>query len=54
MSDVPVVGETVRDTNRDRVGVVMGREGGLFQLRPPGGGLEWDARAQDIESLPRH
>ncbi|WP_162637644.1 hypothetical protein [Streptomyces qinglanensis] len=39
----PVVGSAVRDLARDRVGVVMGREGPYLQLRPLGGGREWDA-----------
>ncbi|WP_158687657.1 hypothetical protein [Streptomyces sp. AA1529] len=39
----PVVGSAVRDLARDRVGVVMGREGPYIQLRPLGGGREWDA-----------
>ncbi|MEU6084366.1 hypothetical protein [Streptomyces sp. NPDC047108] len=39
----PAVGVPVRDTERDRVGVVMGREGPYLQLRPLGGGREWDA-----------
>ena len=39
----PEVGELALDTERDRVGVVMGHEGPYVQLRPPGGGREWDA-----------
>jgi len=39
----PAVGETVRDTARERVGVVMGHCGPYVQLRPLGGGREWDA-----------
>ncbi|MGI5531505.1 hypothetical protein ACQEVX_30250 [Streptomyces syringium] len=30
------------DTQRGRVGEVMGNEGPRVQLRPPGGGREWD------------
>ncbi|QKW05936.1 hypothetical protein HUT18_05555 [Streptomyces sp. NA04227] len=49
MNDAPAVGELARDTKRDRIGVVMGNEGGLYQLRPPGGGLEWDVRPVNVE-----
>ncbi|WP_327667910.1 hypothetical protein OHN37_39700 [Streptomyces sp. NBC_00485] len=32
------------DTSRgDKIGYVMGHEGPYVQLRPPGGGVEWDA-----------
>ncbi|MFA3843316.1 hypothetical protein [Streptomyces aureus] len=37
------LGALVLDTQTDRVGVVMGRVGPHLQLRPPGGGVEWDA-----------
>ncbi|WP_330177969.1 hypothetical protein OG875_17655 [Streptomyces sp. NBC_01498] len=37
------VGDTVHDPVRDRVGVVMDHLGPNFQLRPLGGGREWDA-----------
>lgn len=30
------------DERDGRLGQVMGREGGLVQLRPPGGGRAWD------------
>ena len=30
------------DSRNGRVGRVMGRVGGYVQLRPPGGGREWD------------
>ncbi|MGW1713249.1 hypothetical protein [Streptomyces sp. NPDC002156] len=48
----------VVDTSRgDKIGYVMGHEGPYVQLRPPGGGLEWDADptgvrpATDTEAL---
>ncbi|KOU60234.1 hypothetical protein ADK57_31325 [Streptomyces sp. MMG1533] len=31
------------DTRSGRVGIVMGHEGPYVQLRPCGGGREWDA-----------
>lgn len=39
----PQKGETVRDEAARRVGVVMGSVGPYYQLRPIGGGKEWDA-----------
>ena len=39
----PAVGTVVVDEERDRIGHVMDHEGGLIQLRPLGGGREWDA-----------
>ncbi len=47
----PGVGETVRDTARDRVGVVMDHHGRYVQLRPLGGGREWDADPARIEPV---
>lgn len=37
------VGTAVRDTACDRIGLVMDHQGPYLQLRPLGGGLEWDA-----------
>ncbi|WP_249126156.1 MULTISPECIES: hypothetical protein [unclassified Streptomyces] len=37
------VGSYVVDTRTGRFGVVMGHEGPYVQLRPYGGGREWDA-----------
>ncbi|KOG40833.1 hypothetical protein [Streptomyces resistomycificus] len=39
----PPVGAYVVDTRSGRVGIVMGHEGPYVQLRPYGGGREWDA-----------
>ncbi|CAL9541949.1 hypothetical protein [Streptomyces sp. enrichment culture] len=39
----PAVGAYVVDTGTGRMGVVMGHEGPYVQLRPYGGGKEWDA-----------
>jgi hypothetical protein len=36
-------GALVIDTERDRLGYVMGNEGPYVQLRPVAGGREWDA-----------
>lgn len=42
-------GALVRDTRRDRVGVVQARLLGVVYLRPKGGGREWEARPEDLE-----
>lgn len=39
----PAVGAYVVDTRTGRLGIVMGHEGPYVQLRPYGGGREWDA-----------
>ncbi|MER6621818.1 MULTISPECIES: hypothetical protein [unclassified Streptomyces] len=39
----PPVGAYVVDTRTERIGLVMGHEGPYVQLRPYGGGREWDA-----------
>ena len=38
----PKIGTYVVDTRTGRIGVVMGHEGPYVQLRPYGGGKEWD------------
>ncbi|MER7048866.1 hypothetical protein [Streptomyces jumonjinensis] len=47
----PGIGETVRDAEHKRVGVVMGRVGPYVQLRPLGGGREWDADPERVVPL---
>lgn len=47
----PAPGSAVRDPARDRVGVVMGHEGPYLQLRPLGGGREWDADPTTVQPL---
>lgn len=39
----PDVGALVVDTATNKIGYVMGAEGPYVQVRPPGGGREWDA-----------
>lgn len=51
--DVAAVGSLVRDQQRDRVGVVMARYGGEVYLRPLGGGIEWTARAEELQPADR-
>ncbi|WP_344023428.1 hypothetical protein [Streptomyces luteireticuli] len=36
------------DTRREKVGQVMDRNGQNVWLRPPGGGREWEARAEAL------
>lgn len=47
----PPAGTAVLDTERDRVGVVMGHEGPYLQLRPLSGGREWDADPGRLRAL---
>lgn len=49
--ELPVVGEAVHDTARDRVGRVMGHEGPYLQVRPLGGGREWDTDPHHVRRL---
>ncbi|KAB7846397.1 MULTISPECIES: hypothetical protein [Streptomyces] len=48
----PLIGELVWDAARKRVGEVMDHRWSLYQLRPPGGGIEWHAMPESIRSLP--
>ncbi|MEU6085132.1 hypothetical protein [Streptomyces sp. NPDC047108] len=47
----PAVGDLAKDISTGRVGVVMGGLGGHVQLRPVGGGVEWDVRPDRIGPL---
>ncbi|MET8243878.1 hypothetical protein ABZV31_05220 [Streptomyces sp. NPDC005202] len=47
----PPPGTAVRDTARDRIGIVMGHEGPYLQLRPLSGGREWDAEPDHVLPL---
>ncbi|KUO19655.1 hypothetical protein [Streptomyces dysideae] len=44
----PCIGELAKDSARDRIGVVMGALGGRVQMRPIGGGTEWDAMPDNV------
>ncbi|WP_406436483.1 hypothetical protein OHB14_62275 [Streptomyces sp. NBC_01613] len=44
----PGIGELAKDSARDRIGVVMGEVGGRVQMRPIGGGTEWDAKPDNV------
>ncbi|MFD9218465.1 hypothetical protein ACFWDI_00180 [Streptomyces sp. NPDC060064] len=41
-------GEYVIDSRNGRIGRVMGRVGTYVQLRPPGGGREWDCPLEAV------
>ncbi|MFJ5224758.1 hypothetical protein [Streptomyces sp. NPDC088400] len=47
----PVRGTVARDTRTLRTGVVMGSIGGRVQLRPLGGGREWETYPDRCELL---
>lgn len=42
------VGSCAVDTRTGRLGIVMGHEGPYVQLRPYGGGREWDAHPDAV------
>lgn len=44
------IGALAVDTSTGRLGRVMGFEGPYVQLRPPGGGREWDADPARVRS----
>ncbi|CAM5255919.1 hypothetical protein SHIRM173S_12847 [Streptomyces hirsutus] len=44
----PPVGVYIVDTRTERIGIVMGHEGPYIQLRPYGGGREWDAETVEV------
>lgn len=47
----PRPGDIVEDTNTGKIGKVMGFEGPYVQVRPVGGGLEWDARPENLQPV---
>ncbi|WP_240659811.1 hypothetical protein [Streptomyces sp. WAC 01529] len=47
----PGIGELAKDNAKGRVGVVMGKVGGRVQIRPIGGGTEWDAMPDNVAML---
>ncbi|MFE6197292.1 hypothetical protein [Streptomyces sp. NPDC057838] len=44
----PGIGELAKDTAKGRIGIVMGELGGRVQIRPVGGGREWDATPDKV------
>lgn len=49
----PRLHDTVMDAGAIKVGRVMGLVGPYVQLRPVGGGLEWDAKPEDLRLASR-
>ncbi|MEU8586947.1 hypothetical protein AB0C59_08065 [Streptomyces sp. NPDC048664] len=46
----PPIGSYAIDVRTGRVGVVMGHEGPYVQLRPYGGGREWDVEPDAVRA----
>ncbi|MGV9337148.1 hypothetical protein [Streptomyces sp. NPDC003688] len=44
----PGIGELAKDSATGRIGIVMGAVGGRVQMRPVGGGIEWDAMPDNV------
>ncbi|MFI8516926.1 hypothetical protein ACIGEZ_03705 [Streptomyces sp. NPDC085481] len=44
----PPIGAYVVDTRTGKVGTVMGHEGPYLQVRPIGGGREWDCEPDGV------
>lgn len=44
----PDVGELAKDSSSGRIGVVMDKAFGRVQIRPIGGGNEWNAMPADV------
>ncbi|WP_330174523.1 hypothetical protein OG875_13815 [Streptomyces sp. NBC_01498] len=44
----PAVGTLLHDTERDKVGEFRGAVGGVWHLRPPGGGKEWEVAPRNV------
>ncbi|WP_369228179.1 hypothetical protein AB5J52_21135 [Streptomyces sp. R39] len=42
------MGELAKDTANGRIGVVIGEVGARVQTRPISGGVEWDARPDNV------
>ena len=50
----PPIGSYAVDTSTGRVGRVMGHEGPYVQLRPFGGGREWDCPPELLREATTH
>nr|WP_231905585.1 hypothetical protein [Streptomyces davaonensis] len=44
----PDIGDLAKDRVRGCIGIVMGEIGGRVQIRPIGGGVEWDALPSNV------
>ncbi|MCY0933593.1 hypothetical protein [Streptomyces sp. H34-S4] len=45
------IGSVMKDTKAGRAGTVAGASDGKIQLRPLGGGMEWDVDPKDVERV---
>ncbi|MFJ4711809.1 hypothetical protein [Streptomyces sp. NPDC088785] len=50
----PPIGSYAVDTSTGQVGMVMGHEGPYVQLRPFGGGREWDCPPDGVREATTH
>ncbi|MFI8276010.1 hypothetical protein ACIGBH_14040 [Streptomyces sp. NPDC085929] len=50
-SHTPAIGDTVRDTLRNRFGIVTDRIGPYLRLRPLTGGRVWEVESEDTEPV---
>ena len=48
---LPALYDTVVDTAANKTGKVMGFVGPYVQLRPIGGGIEWDTRPENLRPV---
>ncbi|MFG2638866.1 hypothetical protein ACGFX8_34895 [Streptomyces sp. NPDC048362] len=49
--NVPDIGDLAYDETARRIGVVMGHVGPYVQLRPVGGGREWDCKPDRVRGV---
>lgn len=47
----PRIGDTVRDVGTGKIGKVMATVGTYVQLRPVHGGIEWDAKPENLRPV---
>jgi hypothetical protein len=50
----PPLGALMHDTKTDRIGVVMHLGRTMAFLRPRGGGIEWEAMFEDLQTADRY
>ncbi|WP_405840693.1 hypothetical protein OG528_22135 [Streptomyces platensis] len=48
----PVPGSYAVDGRDGRIGLVIGHAGSFVQLRPPGGGVQWNCPPQVLHDAP--
>ncbi|MGW8630644.1 hypothetical protein [Streptomyces sp. NPDC055793] len=45
----PDIGDLAKDTALDKVGVLMGKVGGRYLMRPSAGGREWEVDPENVD-----